>query len=258
MADAIGLAWRLRVALENDHKGQELFDHLFRKWRMERELDLDRALKATVRNAGLLRTKSPPQVGPAAPNGSGGPQRFNNGFSLDSYAYSAGLPFLPSGGDFLPQVYAVEVGSGDSTVRYTDDVIFGQKKGLFQLVHLVDAIEQIEEEEVKIPAAAAAFVADGEMTTIISDTTTSSNAKTKKRATYRVATGDEFLKSPLAVGRENVVSYDPLRLSKSFPGSRYLIVRADFLVYAKCGSREETVDVFKDLSEVIIGTANEV
>lgn len=234
---------------------------------LERKFDVDRALKFTMRNGNFALVSNPFKIFirdwsiwlmswvPSIRQSMERPQG-----NLMAYQYAGGMPFLPDagGGTSFPQVYCKQIGGVPTETRYTDDFIFArEKKGLFQIVQLVDSMTTLDGQDArqyKVPDAAAPFVVDGEMTTIIDDSNTSLTTDLigygGLRSVVRIATGSEFLSSPLAKGRERVESYDEHRIGKTCP-KRFVIVRADFTTYAQCSDWDEAVRVMEGMVNII-------
>ena len=159
------------------------------------------------------------------------------------YEYSNGLPFLPeyNGGLCLPQVYCKDIGRPDGEVLFTDDVIFGrQKRGLFQLLVYVKTTDQLfssREIVADVDDMSKGDIRASEATFLIEDMGYEGCGKGEN--VYRLATGEEFAKSPLCDRRPAPEFYDPLYLGKALKGMKFVIVRQDRFIFATCDTKED-------------------
>lgn len=253
-------------------------------WQLERNQLVLRSLGFTVRNGELLLEKNPVKIFirdwmlwfmrliPSL--------RFkqeNPTAEKTAYEYVEGMAFLPEmhGGVLLPQVYcrAMDVGkdvggkaAAAAPVAFTDDFIFGPgKRGLFQLVVLLDCVEDISDARIalsrlEISTSSEGYVLPGDVTYIIHDisaasVTPLSNLETKDghERVVRVASGDEFAASPLCKGRPEPVRYDAYRLRNELGGKRFVILRPDRFVFAACKDSGELESALGKIGEVLGG-----
>ena len=264
--DAIGLAWRLALACRGYSPN---YQTLFRGWFLERKQQLDASLAATVRNGEMVNGKSLVhdftrnwglwfvqlipnlkhwlELGPRA----NGPMR---------YTFLPGMPFMPefAGGLCFPQTYCISLQPNCQLVHFTDDVIFGEKSGMFQLVVLDDAeelglaINDLKETSLHrhliLPTEATYFVPR-----LRCETKDSRIADVRHENLYRTATSDEFARSPLCKDRPSPQGYNETLMWSIMKGKRYVILRFDRFVFAACKDREELESAFRRLSEMFGG-----
>ncbi|KAF2099872.1 FAD/NAD(P)-binding domain-containing protein [Rhizodiscina lignyota] len=269
MLDAVDLAWRLALLTRDstlDH------DHLFTGWALERKTDVKRALKYTILNGELLSEKDPWKIFKRdwtmwfmqlLPSWRRAMQRTNT--EALTYEYGEGMAFMKEmdGGKAISQVFCRRIGadgkdSGD--LMYTDDVIFQKDKaGLFQLVQLVDMLEDVGVDEDalrRVDELSSGFVRGEELTTIVNDTNATLRSKLPKTvqgAFIRIASADEFLKSSLSTLSPLVEDYDELRIKKSVGGKRFAIVRPDKMLFATCSSWDELAMALKSILPMVLG-----
>ena len=151
-----------------------------------------------------------------------------------------------SGGLCFPQTYCVALQKG-ATVQFTDDVIFGDKNSMFQIVVLLNSLNELEtailglkglnkDSKLLPPHNATFFVPrtsykpgdfhDG-----------------LHQPVYRTATGDEFARSMLCNSRPIPRGYDETLMWKSVDGKRYVVLRPDRFVFAVCNTEAELAKV---------------
>lgn len=147
---------------------------------------------------------------------------------MTTYDYEPGMTFVPgSGGKQLPQVYCKEAGKEDGKVLFTDDIIFGGKKGLFQILVLLDCAEEYEATK-----EALVGVENGEEATFLVH-----DPYASKKGIFRIATAAEFAADEVCAGRPVPMHYDEYRLKKEV-GKRFVVVRPDRFIFAACDDRE--------------------
>ena len=187
-------------------------------------------------------------------------------YGMITYEYKSGMAFLPdlAGGSCFPQVYcsSLEMGKSEARVQFTDDIIFNPgKKGLFQLVVLVDKVQELE-------AAAQALrnvqrlsqdtLISSEATFIVHD----SFARVESTSTWpscngrvvRIASGSEFAADErLCGGRPEPIYYDPYRIKKEVRGRSFIILRPDRFVFAACADEAQLEIAASRISSVLMG-----
>jgi 2-polyprenyl-6-methoxyphenol hydroxylase-like FAD-dependent oxidoreductase len=249
--DASALAWRLAVACRPDFKGHEAF---FESWYSERKQQLERSLNATVENGYFVTEGNPVKVFTRdwaywavqkIPRVRRWLEQGQRRYGMTRYIYQEGMTFIPGAGSgvLLPQIYCAPLGAmySGQKIAFTDDVIFTPtKKGLFQLVVLVDRLEDIENarqalQEIEVlsggellPEEASYLLHDSKERAIVKDINV-----------VRIATAQEFALSPLCRDRPEPHYYDEYRLRREVQGRKYLIVRPDRFVYAACSTKQE-------------------
>lgn len=171
------------------------------------------------------------------------------------YEYSNGLPFLPeyNGGLCLPQVYCKKFGRPDGEVFFTDDVIFRrEKKGLFQLLVYLKSTDELNFSRDII--ADVDYMSKGEIraseATFLVDVLECEECEQGNNV-YRLATGEEFAKSPLCEGRPAPEFYDPLYLGKELKGMRFVVMRQDRFIFAACNTKDDLRAVISKLCVII-------
>lgn len=176
---------------------------------------------------------------------------------LVRYHHSSGMPFIPeyNGGLCLPQVYCRSVGSSNTEVCFTDDVIFGPSKtGLFQLLIYVKTSEEISsarEIAMDIDDMSHGEILASEATFLVEDM---SCAPCKLgQEVFRLASGEEFAQSQLCANRPKPEFYDPLYLGKALKGRRFTIVRPDRFIFASCDSREDLGEIARAAASQLQG-----
>lgn len=172
---------------------------------------------------------------------------------MAKYNDAEGLPFLPSGGLLLPQVYAWDFKS--SRVTFSDDLIFSpDKKGLFQLLLLPDSAEEAKQlvQELRDGPRQKLVVAEATILIQNSDVDPSQVQLEPDMVVARVATGEEFACTSLCYNRPAPQYYDLCRISKEFKGTMSLVVRPDRFVYAACRSCKDLTGVLDRLALVLL------
>lgn len=142
----------------------------------------------------------------------------------------------------LPQVYARPLDGPADPVTFTDDLIFRHhKKGLFQLLVIIDEPSQLEatiEEAESVPDLFGDFILEGEATVLLNDLTASPSDLSGRNGwkVARVASGDEFAREGKLCGnRPAPAFYNPWRIrDKLRVGAKFVVVRADKFVFAAC------------------------
>lgn len=264
--DAIALAWRLAI-LTRSRSTRLDYEQVLVGWYSERSQQFQKSLNTTLRNGQLVSCTNtvqnfirdwalwimqmiPPikhqlELGPR----SEGPVR---------YTHSDGMPFLSHlhGGIAFPQTYCTEVLEVDHLVRFTDDVIFSQRKTkLFQIVVLLDeppqATATIQEMD-GIDGLSGGHLSANEATLLVQAKTCLPNDENIGFASlslFRTATAKEFEDSDLCVGRPEPHGYNESQIWNVMRGKRFVIVRHDRFVYAACDTRAELVEAAESLRE---------
>ncbi|KAK4549384.1 hypothetical protein LTR36_006381 [Oleoguttula mirabilis] len=263
--DATGLAWRLCHMYrrpKTDHQS------LLRGWYLERKQQLEHSLAATIRNGEFVTNGNffkaflRDWVLWAMQQVPWWRRRMNRvGRATTKYHHLPGLPFLPEygGGVNLPQVYARPLDGPTDTVAFTDDLIFARhKKGLFQLLVMVDEASQVDA-VVKVaegtPGLFGDFIRQGEATLLVNDLA-ASRSDIRDRIGWtiaRIASGDEFAREEkLCRNRPAPAFYNAWRIREELKaGAKFIIVRADKFVYAACSNRVELEAALRSLPQCL-------
>lgn len=241
------------------------WDHekLLSAWSTERKQQLERSLAATVHNGRLVTERNVVKALirdwvlwaiQLVPSWKREIEKGPRADGMTKYHYQPGLAFLPGGGLSLPQAYAFNL--LDGTILFSDDMIFAPwKTGLFQLLILVDGASEVEGalKEVKnVTSLSDGLILENETTVIIQDTTAELKTTIDHRCIARLATGDEFAADmTLCKNRPAPKYYDAFRMKKEVDGKKFIVVRPDRFVYARCSNREELQDALKMLPEAL-------
>jgi len=266
--DSIGLAWRLAMATRNSFEPTD-YQQLFKGWCSERKQQLERSLASTVENGSYVTESNrlkiflrdwyiwAIQVVPAWKHWLElGTRR--DGMVKYEWQTDSGMVFLPNlgGGINFPQVYCVSLDDPESTVRFTDDVIFSaEKKGLFQIVIFLDAVDELSSTQKlldKLPTISNDLVRTSEAVYILRSTQpNSASGLTKEHKIYRLATGEEFGSDRvLCDSRPKPQLYDPYRISREVKDKRYVVLRPDRFVFAAFDHDEDWQQVTHALEAV--------
>ena len=269
--DASSLAWRLALLCNRTESG----DHnaVLSAWYAERKQQLERSLAATIVNgeyvtegnsiSACIRDWSLRAM-QLIPSWKRWLEKGPRANGMIRYQYQSGMPFLPElgGGGCFPQVYCalLEDGQESGQVRFTDDLIFApHKSGLFQVVVLVDRVEEI-------PLAAKALTGltelssgllqEGEATFIVQDIYAKALPGTKisvgQGKIARIATGTEFAADLLLChNRPPPKYYEAYRMKHEVQGHRFAIVRHDRFVYAACSDVDDLRGATGQMSTVL-------
>lgn len=188
---------------------------------------------------------------------------------MTKYDWAPGMPFLPQfgGGKSFPQVFSAPIdGPAPAIPSFTDDVIFGSnKRDVFQIVALLDALHQLTEAEADIGrihaldgllnASDATFVVHGEVPAVCS--TEISTVSVSKANIIRLlgakeytATGLTEAARKLTFKRPPPLLYDPDRIREDLGFDvRYVIVRWDRFVFAACKNGDELKQAASQLED---------
>lgn len=256
--DACTLAWRLKIATMPGFRHQ---DSLFSAWFKERKQQLERSLRSTLENASYVTEANPIKVlfrdmyyflVQFVPKWKRSIEQGARREGLAQYKFEVGMHFLPdlSGGKLLPQVYCVKLDTRGvwGHVSFTDDVIFSlEKRGLFQVVALVDSIEDVEKAEAdacSMEGDSTGLLLPHEVTIVVRDTQGLLNScgapgpvavkRLRHTNVVRLASGAEFASSPLCEKRPAPKFYDHQRFFSEVPGKRFVVVRQDRFIFASC------------------------
>ncbi|KAJ5391159.1 monooxygenase [Penicillium cosmopolitanum] len=255
--DAISLAWRLAIACK---PGSNLdYEHLLTGWYLERKQQLDASLASTVRNGDMVNGKNWSHIFFAI-----GVFGFCNWFQIGSTGLNVGPeePDLP-GTRIRPRcpfyrnlvvTYCMSLRDG-SEVQFTDDVIFFGKKGIFQIVVLLNTLDEVESaiqdmEEVK---AAEDLISPAEATFFVPRVACESAPAGRldavvARPLFRTASSDEFAHSTLCNSRPEPRGYSESLIWDTIEVKRYVVLRLDRFVFATCNSKTELERVLRQLS----------
>lgn len=244
--DAMALAWRLCVASRDDFKHDPEF---FTTWWKERKQQLSKSLKSTVRN-GEYVTKMGGIVSwmyewrywasQLTPSYRCYLEHGARNITMTKYNYEPGFWFIDSDycGTLFPQVYCIRL-NGSSQVGFTDDIIFGKGRNLFQLVVLVSDGSEIDSIHNNLPdveALSKGEIAKSEITYLVLDL--NCNLVTTHNAA-RIASAQEFSNSKLCKNRPEPAYYDPHRIQKEMGNNRYVIIRHDKFTFAVCNDSNQ-------------------
>jgi hypothetical protein len=156
------------------------------------------------------------------------------------------MPFIPelSGGLCFPQTYCVSLQKG-AAVQFTDDVIYGGKTTMFQIVVLLNSLEELGSaiHDLKGLSKGSELLAPHEATFFVPLASCKPGDLGDfggfHRPVYRTATGDEFARSTLCESRPIPGGYDETLMWKSIGGKRYVVLRSDRFVFADCNTETE-------------------
>lgn len=162
------------------------------------------------------------------------------------YQYSSGFPFASeyNGGCCLSQVYCKAINGSKRGICFTDGIIFGpHKAGVFQLLIYLKSsseIQSAQEIAADIDDMSNGEIHASETTILIEDQECDQydvRVEIGQGQVYRLATGDEFARSPLCKGRPGPKFYDHQYLGKQLEGTRFVVLRPDRFVFARCDTR---------------------
>ena len=130
-------------------------------------------------------------------------------------------------------------------MQFTDDIIFGGKTAIFQIVVLLKSLEESNAawQDLKRLGKGSNLLSPRESSFFIPRTSykpgNSDDFIKSPRPVYRTATGDEFAQSTLCESRPTPRGYDEMLIWKSVAWKRYVIVRPDRFVFAVCNTTDE-------------------
>lgn len=258
--DASSLAWRLAHLHREPHAG---YEEILRGWYVERKQQLEHSLASTVRNGEFVTNGDPWKAFlrdwllwgiQLIPSWRRHLERGPRADGMIRYKHQKGLPFVRElgGGLNIPQVYALNF--ANKKVAFTDDLIFdSSKKGLFQLLVLVDGSDKVDSSLQQIEGIskiAGGLVQDDEITVLIQDL----GAEFRGDASHpghvaRIASGEEFAADGrLCRNRPAPKYYDPYKIGRELGAyNAFVILRPDRFVYASCSTRVELLDCLRGL-----------
>lgn len=176
---------------------------------------------------------------------------------MTKYDWENGMPFLPrfGGGKSFPQVFSAPIdGPAPPIPSFTDDAIFSpEKKDVFQVVALLDSVDQIEVARAEIERVEAVDIMlnPSNATYIIHDEVPAVPAlslpTSSSKNTIRVLGSKEYEAAGLTeialkhtFKRHPPIMYDQNRIRKDLGADiRYVIVRWDRFVFASCRNLQE-------------------
>jgi hypothetical protein len=176
------------------------------------------------------------------------------------YSWKEGLPFLGDahGGICLPQVYCAPLFKHpkDIGVSFTDDIIFArQKVGIFQLVVLLETLEDLEHARSALHGLRKQprfYVLPEETTFILQAPQVNILQPNIGDDVFRLATADEFASNELLCrGRPVPHYYDMYQMKKDLHGKRFVIVRPDRFVYAACDTADQLESICENIPKVL-------
>ena len=258
--DAFALAWRLTL-LHQEPKADH--EEILKAWYLERKQQLERSLAATIQNGEYVTERDAFKVfvrdwslwlQQLVPSWKRQLEKGPRASGMTRYMHAEGLPFLPSGGLLLPQVYVRHFKS--SRVMFSDDLIFSQGKcGLFQLLLLPDSTREATEMTAEVQQLPTnKLIHPGEATVLIQTINIPiSYLQTEGGMSMaRVATGKEFAATVLCRNRPAPQHYDAYRIREELPGMKYVLVRPDRFVYAACKSAGELATILDGVASVVL------
>ena len=260
--DASALAWRLAV-LCRDSRRKINHGELLTAWYGERKQQLERSLAATIENGAYVTETSFIKAMlrdwylwalQLVPSWKRWLEKGARRDGMARYEYRDGMAFVPElgGGGCLPQVYCCPLNEKREPgarlpIVFTDDVIFARhKKGMFQLVVLLDGIGEVADAAQAVREAeslSTGFVLAQEATYIIQDphaNVAGSDSLVGEHTMARIATGEEFAAVEQLCGRRPPPKYyDMFRMRREVGGRRFVIVRPDLFVFAAAYDGQE-------------------
>jgi hypothetical protein len=256
--DASALAWRLAVCCRSSSLN---YPRLLSGWYAERKQQLERSLASTIENGKFVTESSPVKIFfrnwylwllQLIPSQRHWLEMGARRYGMIKYEYKPGMAFLPdlAGGSCFPQVYCypLAVVKTEGRVQFTDDIIFAPgKKGLFQLVVLVDKVQELEtaaEALRNVQKLSQDTIISSEATFIVHDALATfqgaSMWPSSNGTAVRIATGSEFAADERLCGdRPEPIYYDPSRMKKEAQGRRFIILRPDRFVFSACVDKAE-------------------
>ncbi|KIM95300.1 hypothetical protein OIDMADRAFT_45231 [Oidiodendron maius Zn] len=259
--DAISLSWRLKLAISPSFPNHDL---LFRGWYMERKQQLERSLASTIENGNYCNEASKfkaflrnwylwlIQLVPSwRYDLELGPRKAG----MTRYDYIPGAPFLPDygGGISFPQVFAGPIDQPAPALPiFTDDAIFSkQKRGIFQVVALIDSLEQLQKATYVVHnqthqnAEALLLSALPAGATNIVRVIGAKEYKAVGETTEAIASG---------FPRPQPLFYEPNRIYKELGKDvAFVIVRWDRIVFARCRNLAELKEALSKVEDVLGG-----
>jgi hypothetical protein len=256
--DASALAWRLAVCCR---PGFTNYTSLLSGWYAERKQQLERSLAATIENGAFVTESNPVKIFfrnwylwflQLIPSQKHRLEMGARRYGMIEYEYHRGMSFLPDlgGGRCFPQVYCVplEAGKDNERVAFTDDIIFApEKKGLFQLVVLLDSVDEIRTAAQAlhdVEKLSQGAIITSEATFAIHDTLAAIESNlalpSGSGKAVRIATASEFaVDRRVCGGRPAPLYYDEYRMKKEVKGMSFVILRQDRFIFAACADKAQ-------------------
>ena len=243
--DVSNLAWRLALAVEI--KQPPNLDNLWNAWEMERKSNVKQSLQYTHKMGDIFEEKNPVkllirevlmwflQLIPYIRTKVRQPS-----IQSAEYEYSPGASFLPNlgGGKAFFQCHCRRLDK-DSPVILSDDVVFADKKKPFGLMVLADSVADAvaAQKELSISHGSNDLVTNAVY--IVNSLEATPSVESQKINIVRLVSGLEFAASELCEGRHVPGGYDDHGLRKQYRGKRFVVARADKVVFAACKDLEE-------------------
>ena len=258
--DVMGVSWRLATLLKPENAAKDP-QPMFDTWESERRTQIKQALDMTMDRGALFDVSNPLKVlgrdwmlwilqrTPIIKN-----LMHESGKVLPKYDYSEGMAFFPhsQGGMMFSQVY---LRTAEDTLLFSDDMIFTLgKRSLFQLVVLASSSSEIQELAEELRRVRVAEQMIEEASYIVQDLNVeSTKMEMKGLKVARIASADEFKKSPLSDGSVSVLGYNPHLWRSQHPGRRYIVLRPDRFVFAACKDVMELADALRAVARIMGG-----
>lgn len=157
------------------------------------------------------------------------------------------------GGVCFPQTYCIRP-RHDAEVQFTDDAIFSGKKAIFQLVALLNTLDEMESvsKEMADIATDDYLISLDEVTFFVPrvscERIPAGRLEAINRPLFRTATSDEFSQSSLCNSRPDPRGYNENLIWDSMGGNRYVVIRFDRFVFATCKSKTELEQILMKLN----------
>ncbi|RFU31743.1 hypothetical protein B7463_g4613, partial [Scytalidium lignicola] len=270
--DAISLSWRLAMATRLQSPEKKQIETIFTAWYMERKQQLERSLASTIENGSFVTEGNQVKIffrdwylwfAQLIPSWRHNLHLGNRREGMVRYEHQAGMPFIPemNGGVCFPQVYCRRLDPEDSSIFFTDDIIWSKEKTvLFKIVVLAQSFEDVKSALHAlddIEHTSGGHILPNDITVVLEDLSlkVSDNKldDSWKSKVYRVASGEEFASSPLCHGRPEPIGYDPYRLGKEVKKKQIIFLRPDRFVFAACDSKEEVDRTAVQIREFLKG-----
>lgn len=255
------------IAVKEDAADHNL---LLSGWYRERHQQLQESLSTTIQNGRLCTqgntwrfafTKLVFRVMQLIPPLNRTLEKGPRAAGMIRYEWENGLPFLSDeyGGICLPQVYCSPASSPKGAgVSFTDDVIFQRdKKGMFQLLVLLDSIAELDESRKDLSdldKLSGNYVIPHEATFLVQASEVKDSTADIGNNVFRLATAEEFATTEsLCKSRPVPQFYDMYRIKKDLQGMSYAIVRPDRFLYAACDTAAQLQTICGGIQRNIVG-----
>lgn len=268
--DVSGLAWRLDIVLQPSNVNKA-YSRILKGWADERRSQITYTLNYTMQIGNILMETNPwktfardwalniAQMIPSVRRSLERPP-----IDPPEYKYEEGMQFLShlGGGKCWFQIYCKRLGKEEG-VTFSDDLIFdAEKKSMFQLVVLLDTIEDLPAACEQLKGVKKGLIETGNMideaTYIVQDshadhaTWEKLDLETKTTLdVFRVSTAKEFAVSALCREREAPEGYEESRLKKSTEGKTFIIIRPDRFVFASCKDMLELSQAIEVMGQIL-------